>query len=133
MKRRRSQRVQLVMLGSVVLGACSDADLPKDRYAYKSHPECVQDWGETNCERSITGAGGLTGGSPGGGPSGGSGYSYGPRFNSIVAMPDGRHIWSGNAEVPAINPRTGQHMQGAANVARGGFGASARSYFSSGG
>ena len=119
MKRRRSQRVQLVMLGSVVLGACSDADLPKDRYAYKERPQCVQDWGETNCERA---------------PSGGSsGYFYGPRFNTIVGMPDGRHIWSGNAEVPAINPRTGQHMQGAANVARGGFGASARSFFSGGG
>jgi uncharacterized protein YgiB involved in biofilm formation len=118
MKHRRSKHIQLVMLGTVVLGGCSDADLPKDRYAYKARPECVQDWGETNCERA---------------PSGGSsGYFYGPRFNSIVGMPDGRHIWSGNADMPAIHPRTGQPMQGAANVARGGFGRSGGSFASSG-
>ena len=117
MKNRRTRQIQLVTLGTVILGACSDANVPKDRYAYKSHPECVQDWGETNCEHA---------------PGGGAGYSYGPRFNSIVGMPDGRHIWSGNADIPAINPRTGQHMQGAVNIARGGFGHSGSSFFSSG-
>lgn len=121
MTARRTRSIQLVTLGTVVLGACSDADIPKDRYAYKSQPECVQDWGAQNCEQPPA-RNGV-----------GSGYWWGPRFNSIVAMPDGRHIWSGNAEMPAINPRTGQHMQGAVNVARGGFGATSSHIASSGG
>ena len=49
---RRSRQIQLVTLGSVILGGCSDADLPKDRYAYKARAECVQDWGDVNCARS---------------------------------------------------------------------------------
>jgi uncharacterized protein YgiB involved in biofilm formation len=121
MNTRRSRQIQLVTLGTVVLGACSDADLPKDRYAYKARTECVQDWGETNCERAPS--------SPGS-----SGYFYGPHFNSIVAMPDGHHIWSGNSSMPAINPRTGQQMHSAANVsaARGGFGHTGGAIASSG-
>lgn len=120
---KRSQKIRLVTLGTVILGACSDADIPKDRYVYKSHPECVQDWGDSNCQRPA---------------SNGGGYSYGPRFNSIVETPSGKHIWSGNAEIPAVNPNTGQQMHGAVNVAResvarGGFGRSALSFFSGGG
>jgi hypothetical protein len=121
---KRSKRIHLVTLGTVILGACSDADLPKDRYVYKSQPECVQDWGDTNCQNA---------------PSG-SGYAFGPRFNAIVPMPDGRHIWSGNAEMPAINPVSGQQMHSAINIsaphvdaARGGFGRTALSFFSGGG
>jgi hypothetical protein len=118
---RRSRQIQLVTLGSVILGGCADADLPKDRYAYKARTECVQDWGDVNCARTPTG-------------SSGSGYYWGPRFNSVVPMPDGRHIWSGNAEMPAVNPRTGQQMHSAANVsaARGGFGRTGSSISSGG-
>lgn len=121
MKSRRARQIQLVTLGTVILGGCSDADVPKDRYVYKSHPECVQEWGEQNCEHGPRANGGM--------------YCYGPRFNTIVGMPDNRHIWSGNADVPAVNPKTGQQMRGAVNVsaARGGFGHSAGSFFSSGG
>ena len=110
MNSRRSRRIQLVTLGTVILGACSDADIPKDRYVYNTQPECVQDWGEKNCES----------------PSqrGGGGYYWGPRFNSIVETPSGQHIWSGNASMPAVNPRTGLQMSSAINVSvpRGGFG-----------
>ncbi len=115
---RRSRQIQLVTLGSVILGGCSDADLPKDRYAYKARAECVQDWGDVNCARSASSGG----------------YFHGPGFNSVVAMPDGRHIWSGNASMPAVNPRTGQQMHSAANVsaARGGFGHTGSSIRSSG-
>ena len=115
---KRSRRIQLVTLGTVILGACSDADVPKDRYVYKSQPECVQDWGDTNCQNA---------------PSG-SGHAWGPHFNTIVPMPDGRHLWSGNAEVPAVNPKTGQQMHSALNVsaARGGFGRTGLSFFSGG-
>ncbi len=116
---RRSRRIQLVTLGTVVLGACSDPNIPKDRYAYKARPECVQDWGETNCERAPS-------------RSGSSGYFYGPRFNSIVETPSGKHIWSGNSSMPAINPNTGQRMQGALNVSRSGFGRTGSSFSSSG-
>jgi uncharacterized protein YgiB involved in biofilm formation len=123
MKSRRSRQIQLVTLGSVILGACSDADIPKDRYAYKSQPECVQDWGDKNCERAPSSSGG------------GSGYYYGPHFNSIVETPSGKHIWSGNASMPAINPNTGQQMHGALNVsaARGGFGKTGSSFSTRGG
>ena len=57
MNGKRSSRVQLVALGTVLIGACSDDNLPKDRYVYKAQQECVQDWGETNCERSPGGSG----------------------------------------------------------------------------
>ncbi len=119
MIRKRSRQIQLVTLGTVILSGCSDADIPKDRYAYAARPACVQDWGETNCART---------------PSAGGGYFYGPHFNSVVPMPDGRHIWSGNASMPAVNPRTGQQMHSAANVsaARGGFGHTGSSISSSG-
>ena len=113
-------------LGTIILGGCSDADLPKDRYVYQSHPECVADWGEKNCEQA------SSSGSSHGGGGGGGGRSYGPRFNSVVETPSGKHIWSGNPDTPAIHPNTGQPMRGAINVSRGGFGASARSFFSGG-
>jgi len=121
MKSKRSRQIQLVTLGTVILGACSDADIPKDRYAYKARPECVQDWGEKHCERA----------SSGGGSSGG--FYLGPPFNSIVETPSGKHIWSGKPDMPAINPNTGRPMQGALNVSRGGFGATGSGFhFSSG-
>ncbi len=120
MKGRRSSQVQLVALGTVLLGACSDHNVPKDRYVYKARPECVQDWGDTNCQPAAGGAGG-------------SGYFYGPHFNAMAETPSGKHVWTGTPSQPAIHPLTGQPMGGkAVNVARGGFGSFARS-FSSGG
>ena len=121
MKGRRSSQVQLVALGTVLIGACSGQDIPKDRYVYKARPECVQDWGETNCQQSSGQAGG--------------GYFFGPRFNSIVETPSGKHVWSGTAERPAVHPLTGDYMGSkAVNVStpRGGFGSSARAFSSSG-
>jgi len=121
MKGRRSSHVQLVALGTVLIGACSDQDIPKDRYVYKAHQECVQDWGENNCQHSATG--------------GGAGYCYGPRFNSIVETPGGKYVWSGTADRPAVHPLTGNYMGSkAVNVAapRGGFGSSARVFGSIG-
>lgn len=119
MNGKRSRQIQLVTLGTMVLGGCADANLPKDRYAYKSQPECVADWGEKNCvSPSVHGGGG--------------GYYLGPYFNSIVQTPSGKQIWSGNAGMPAVNPNTGQQMRGAANISRGGFGSSGSSFHSSG-
>ncbi|MEO7728711.1 MAG: hypothetical protein ABIS45_15765 [Burkholderiales bacterium] len=131
MKGRRSSHVQLVALGTVLIGACSDQDIPKDRYVYKARPECVQDWGETNCQSaSATGShGGVVG------PSGGGGYIFGPRFNQIVETPAGKHVWSGNADRPAVHPLTGDYMGSkSVNISapRGGFGSSARSFGSIG-
>ena len=117
---KRSRSIQLVTLGTVVLGACSDPHIPKDRYVYKSHPECVQDWGDKNCEHApVTVAGS-------------SAYCYGPRFNSIVETPSGKHMWTGTSSMPAIHPNTGQPMRGAVNVSRGGFGRVGSSFSSSG-
>ncbi len=122
MNRKRARQIQLVTLGTIVLGGCSDADIPKDRYAYKTQTECVQDWGDKNCQSS---------GSHGGGS---GGYFLGPHFNSIVQTPSGKHIWSGTAEMPAVNPNTGMQMRGAVNVsaARGGFGHSGSAFSSFG-
>jgi hypothetical protein len=130
MKGRRSSHVQLAVLGTVLIGACSDENLPKDRYVYKAKQECVQDWGETNCE----GSPGHSGGSLAAGALAGA-YFFGPRFNSIVETPGGKHVWSGNADRPAVNPTTGQFMGSKSvnvNTPRGGFGSSARSFGSSG-
>jgi uncharacterized protein YgiB involved in biofilm formation len=127
MKGKRSSQVQLVALGTVLIGACSDDNLPKDRYVYKAQQECVQDWGETNCERpsgAAAGAGALAGA-----------YFFGPRFNSIVETPGGKYVWSGTPDRPAINPLSGNYMGSKAlNVAtpRGGFGSSARAAGSTG-
>lgn len=125
MKGRRSSHVQLVALGTVLIGACSDQDIPKDRYVYKAQQECVRDWGDKNCQSS-----------PGSASGGGGGhYFFGPRFNSIVETPSGKHVWSGTAERPAIHPLTGQSLGSkAVNVStpRGGFGSSAHAFSSSG-
>lgn len=123
MKGRRSSNVQLVVLGTVLIGACSDQNIPKDRYVYKARPDCVQDWGETNCEQSPPRSGG------------GMGYFFGPRFNQIVETPGGRYVWSGTADRPAVNPVSGQTMGSkSVNISspRGGFGSSARASGSSG-
>ena len=122
MKGKRSSHVQLVALGTVLIGACSDQNIPKDRYVYKAQQECVQDWGETNCERSppSSGAGALAGA-----------YFFGPRFNSIVETSGGRYLWSGTPDRPAVNPVSGNYMGSkAVNISapRGGFGSSARSF-----
>ena len=131
MKGKRSSHVQLVALGTVLIGACSDQNIPKDRYVYKAQQECVQDWGETNCERSPAAPGigaGMAGALAGA-------YFFGPRFNSIVQTPGGNHVWSGTPDRPALDPRTGSVMGSkAVNIpaARGGFGSSARAAGSSG-
>src|SRR3954466_3351931 len=131
MKGKRSSHVQLVALGTVLIGACSDENLPKDRYVYKAQQECGTDWGETNWEACPQGsaiapavAGALAGA-----------YFFGPRFNSIVQTPDGSHVWSGTPDRPAVNPATGNYMGSkSVNVPapRGGFGSSARAAGSSG-
>jgi uncharacterized protein YgiB involved in biofilm formation len=125
MKGKRSSQVQLVMLGTVLIGACSDENIPKDRYVYKEQQECVQDWGETNCEpsRKSSGAGAAAAGALAGA------YFFGPRFNQIVETPGGKHVWSGTPDRPAVNPQNGNYMGSKAmNVPtpRGGFGSSAR-------
>ncbi len=128
MKGKRSSQVQLVALGTVLIGACSDQNIPKDRYVYKARPECVQDWGETNCQSSSASVNGGGGMGPGG-------YFFGPRFNQIVETPSGKHVWSGNADRPAVHPLTGDYMGSkSVNISapRGGFGSSAHSFGSIG-
>ena len=121
MKGKRSAHVQLVALGTVLIGACSDENVPKDRYVYKAQQECVQDWGETTCQQAPARTGG------------GGAYWFGPLFNSIAQTPSGKHIWTGTQSQPAIHPLTGDTMGSkAVNVSRGGFGSFARSFSSSG-
>ena len=118
MKNKRSSRVRLVALGTVILGACHDEYVPGDRYVYQSRQGCVQEWGETNCQSSSRD---------------GSGYYYGPRFNWIAPMPSGVSVPTGNPDRPAINPSTGRPMSGAVNISRGGFGSTGSSVSARGG
>jgi len=128
MKGRRSSRVQLVALGTVIIGGCSD-DIPLSRYVYPTQPSCVTEWGEKNCSStSFSGGGG----------------SVGPRYGTWVNLPTGEKIWSGTPNTPSFHPQTGKHLgSGALSVSRasggagggasrGGFGSSGHS-FSSGG
>jgi len=87
------------MLGTVLIGACSDENIPKDRYVYKAQQECVQDWGESNCEpsRKSSGAGAAAAGALAGA------YFFGPRFNQIVETPGGKHVWSGTPDLGSSN------------------------------
>ena len=124
---RRSKHVQLLAMGTVILGGCSP-DLPTDRYVYNSHPECVRDWGDENCQHS------SGSGHGGGGWFGGSSYSYGPRYNSQARLLSGQTVWTGTADMPAIEPKSGRLLgSNSVKASRGGFGSFARSFFSRGG
>ncbi|MFM9966868.1 MAG: hypothetical protein ACKVQK_00480 [Burkholderiales bacterium] len=137
MKGRRSSRVQLVALGSVVLSGCSD-EIPTNRFVYANRPACITEWGERNCESNYFGN---------------NTTSYGPRFGSWINLPSGERIWSGTPNTPSFHPQTGKHLGansmlashsnfasgggtraasgGASNsVSRGGFGSSGQSFSS---
>jgi hypothetical protein len=127
-KGRRSSRVQLVALGTVIVGGCSD-DVPLSRFVYPTQQACVTEWGEKNCSTSGAGASGVG--------------SVGPRYGTWVNLPTGEKIWSGTPNTPSFHPQTGKHLgagalsvsrAGAAggSASRGGFGSIGRS-FSSGG
>lgn len=47
---KSSIKISLVLLGTVSLSACDDNTTT--RYEYNNREECVQDWGETECEDS---------------------------------------------------------------------------------
>jgi uncharacterized protein YgiB involved in biofilm formation len=130
--RRRSANVQLIAMGTVILGGCSP-DVPDDRYVYANHSECVKDWGDANCEHSTVAHG--SGGSWGGGGGGGGGfYCYGPRYNTSVRLPSGESVWTGSGERLAVHPTTGKVLGlHTAAVSRGGFGSFARSFSFRGG
>ncbi len=124
--RRRSANMQLIAMGTVILGGCSP-DIPTDRYVYANHNECVKDWGDSNCEHS-----GVS--HSGGGYGGGGYYCYGPRYKSSVRLPTGETVWSGSADRLAVHPTTGKVLGlNTAPVSRGGFGSFAHSMFSRGG
>ncbi|MSQ52320.1 MAG: hypothetical protein EXR28_10555 [Betaproteobacteria bacterium] len=109
MKGRRSSRVQLVALGTVIVGGCSGNDVPDNRFAYPNRPACVTEWGEKNCSSS--------------GYFSSGGVGLGPRYGSWVNLPTGEKIWSGTPRTPSFHPQTGKHLgAGALSVSRGGSG-----------
>jgi hypothetical protein len=141
MKRRRSNRVRLVALGTVLVAGCSD-EIPTQRYVYPTKQACVTEWGDTNCS-----AGNFSD----------SGGAYvGPRYGTWVNLPTGERIWSGTPRTPSFHPKTGQHLGAGAmavsrsnssgssssvgisgggsssNVSRGGFGSSGHAASSGG-
>lgn len=120
--RHRSQHIQLIALGSVILTGCGP-ELPDDRYVYKTHNQCVQDWGNENCEHGPNPNFGW-----------GGGYGYGPYYNRQVNLPSGDRISSGSPGSPALNPYSNRPLgTTSVKVTRGGFGAYGRSFFSRGG
>jgi uncharacterized protein YgiB involved in biofilm formation len=122
MQGKRSSRVELVALGTVFIGACTDPNIPADRYAYKTPQACVEDWGGKNCQPAPAQAGGRTN------------YFYGPRFNTFAETDDGKKVWTGTRSQPAMHPSSGKPMGGnAVNVSRGGFGSIGRAFHSIGG
>lgn len=128
MNGRRSSRVQLVALGTVVVGGCSGDDIPANRYVYANRPACVTEWGERNCEAGPS--------------SGGTSVGVGPRYGTWVNLPSGEKIYSGTPQMPSFHPQTGKHLGAGAmsmaragsggSVARGGFGSSGFSHSSGG-
>lgn len=109
MKGRRSSRVQLVALGTVIVGGCSGGDVPDNRFSYVNRPACVTEWGEKNCSSS--------------GYFSSGGVGLGPRYGSWVNLPTGEKIWSGTPKTPSFHPQTGKHLgAGALSVSRSGGG-----------
>lgn len=53
---KSSVKISLVLLGTASLSACDDNSTT--RYEYNNREECVQDWGETECEESSSRSGG---------------------------------------------------------------------------
>lgn len=120
--RRRTKNIQLIALGTVVLTGC-DPDLPDSRYIYENHDECIQDWGEKNCEHGPESHFFWSGG----------GYCYGPYYNTQVNLPSGERVWSGRPGILTKHPYSNRLLGATSvNVQRGGFGSSSRRFFSLG-
>jgi hypothetical protein len=117
-KLRKSAHIRLVVLGTMSLGACGEAQDPagSSRYVYGMYTDCVRDWGEQNCrDRS----------------SASSGYShyYGPYYGSSVNLPSGQSVNAGTREQPAVHPTTGEKLGAKSlSVSRGGFGSFFRGF-----
>src|SRR4051812_20707172 len=121
MQGKRSSRVQLVALGTVFIGACTDQNIPADRYVYKTPQACVEDWGGKNCQSASAQPGAR------------NNYIYGPRFNSFTETDDGKKVWTGTKSQPTVHPISGKPMgTDAVNVSRGGFGSIGRAFRSMG-
>ena len=111
-KPRKSAHVRLLVLGTITLGACGEAQDPaaSSRYVYSMYTDCVHDWGEQNCRDRSS-------------PSSGYGHYYGPYYGSRVDLPSGQSVYTGTRDQPAIHPTTGEKLgTKSLSVSRGGFG-----------
>ena len=107
MNGRRSSRVQLVALGTVVLGGCSGDEIPANRWVYPDRTACISEWGERNCSSGAS--------------SGGASVGLGPRYGSWINLPSGEKIYSGTPNMPGFHPQTGKQLGAAAlSVSRSG-------------
>lgn len=96
---RRSFQVSLVLMGTLAVASYGE----DSRYLYKNRQDCVDDWGEENCQECQDTTGGGSGG----------GHYYGPRYGS-----------GGGRATRAV---------GVHSVSRGGFGSLGRFHASFGG
>lgn len=117
---KRSKRVPLVVLGSLLsVAGCGDGqDLTQQRYYSKEN--CVKDWGEE--QRCTSSSGGY----------------YGPRYywdrdlgRPMIVNGDGSVSAATNARIGSGGSSLGANLQ-AGKIARGGFGGFSRG-FSAGG
>ncbi len=74
---RRSFQVSLVLMGTLAVASYGE----DSRYLYKNRQDCVDDWGEENCQECQDTSGGGSGGG------GGGGRIYGPRYGSGGGRP----------------------------------------------
>jgi len=115
-RRRSSTRITLVLIGAASLQACNDpgpAMVQRDLYEHRS--KCVQDWGdERKCELITDGQS--------------RGYWYGPGYSGSRSTALGGYSArpGGAPDSGPSKNAVGTHQQ----VARSGFGSSARSYSS---
>jgi hypothetical protein len=117
-KSRKSSHVRLVVLGTLTLAACGEAQDPavSSRYVYPMYTDCVHDWGEQNCRDRSSSSSGYV-------------HYYGPFYDSYVNLPSGQSVYAGSKERPAVHPGTGETLGSKSlSVSRGGFGSIARSF-----
>jgi hypothetical protein len=121
---KRSTRVQLVLLGSVMnLYGCDGVTQDLQQQKYTSLDQCRRDWGDpTDCRQSPTVAGQ-------------SSYYVGPRYywdpnlgRPIAVAADGTTRSISNAQITSAGSRFGGVTASVGSFARGGFGSSAHGF-----
>lgn len=52
MKRKRTGEIKLVLIGAAAAIISTGCDSRSSQYSYKNKDDCVEEWGEQNCEHA---------------------------------------------------------------------------------